>query len=427
MKKPLIWLSFITLVSAGSSQAGMLGAEPDKPQSVEKKPSQTQSKVREAFAPPPKAAPSATVEAQQEKAAATKEASATSNTNARRKATSDANEQAIVKKLTSYGVDAKEAQEFLDKTKNMSAQELQDYLNSLKKSLDSGKVQPSDVDRTISRDYKPYAGKPSRSAELSIKEQQNQEAFDSMMEEVLPLSPEQIKQAHKLYDLSLQAKATPPAPPPQPHFISLPVHQEPGSQSPLLRLAPGFVSTILFIDRTGAPWPIEAYSIGDPNNFNIQWDNQSNTMFLQSMKKYAHANMAVRLVGLNTPVTLTLVSGQKDVDFRVDLQMQMRGPEAFPAMIEKSPYSSQVNSEMINVLDGVPPKGSLKLTVNGGPGQAWKYNDKIYYRSKVTLLSPAWLSTVSSPDGTHVYEIMPTPYLLASIDGKTINIKLTGL
>src|SRR5690606_24546512 len=106
---------------------------------------------------------------------------------------------------------------------------------------------------------------------------------------------------------------------------------------------------------------------GDPKNFNIQWDNQSNTMFVQSTKKYVHANMAVRLVNLNTPVMITLVSGQKQVDFRVDLQLQARGPEALPAVVEKSPYSTQVNTDMINILDGIPPQGSLKLTVNGAP------------------------------------------------------------
>jgi len=43
------------------------------------------------------------------------------------------------------------------------------------------------------------------------------------------------------------------------------------------------------------------------------------------------------------------------------------------------------------------------------------------------VLSPAWTSTVSSPDGTHVYEMMKTPSILASQGGKTINLTLSGL
>ncbi len=52
---------------------------------------------------------------------------------------------------------------------------------------------------------------------------------------------------------------------------------------------------------------------------------------------------------------------------------------------------------------------------------------KIYFRTKCTVLSPAWTATVASPDGTHVYEMMATPYILASQNGKTIDIKLSGL
>lgn len=315
---------------------------------------------------------------------------------------------------------------FLENIQRMSPEELQNYLSRLQTDLERGQVAPQDIDASIPSEFKPYP-KTGIRREKSIKELQNDEAFNGLMEEVLPLSPDQIQRMHKFYDLTLQAKSTPPNPPPTPNFTSLPVSLEPGSQAPVIRLAAGFVSTLLFVDRTGAPWPITSYSLGDPKNFNIQWDSESNRMFIQSLKTYDHANMAVTLVGLNTPVMLTLVSGQKNVDFRVDLQIQSRGPEANPAVVEKTPYSTQVNADMINILDGVPPKGSLKLGVQGGPGQAWSYGEKIYFRSKVTLLSPAWISTVSSPDGTHVYEIMPTPYLLASKDGRTLNIKLTGL
>lgn len=393
----LLWSSVMALSIALPAQAGMLGAptSSQRPESSQSQPSENFSSATQPSLRNTATAPNA-----------------------------DANTQ---KMLENYGMSPKEAQTFLENTQNMSPSELQSYLSSLKNSLDSGSVQPSDIDNSLSPDYQPYPHTSVRGQQKSLAQQQNEEAFDSMMADILPLSPDQIHQVQKFYDLSLQAKATSPTPPPSPNFISLPVNLEPGSQAPVIRLAAGFVSTLLFVDRTGAPWPITAYSLGDSKNFNIQWDNQSNTMFVQSTKKYVHANMAVRLVNLNTPVMVTLVSGQKQVDFRVDLQLQSRGPEAFPAVVEKSPYSTQVNVDMINILDGIPPQGSLKLNVHGAPDEAWMFQKKIYYRTKLTLLSPAWLATVSSPDGTHVYEIMPTPYLLASKDGKTINIKLTGL
>ncbi len=253
-------------------------------------------------------------------------------------------------------------------------------------------------------------------------------AFNTVVEDVLPMSPEQIMKLHKFYDLTLQAKATSPTAPPDPHFTSTVVSLEPGSTPPIVRLSAGFVTSVVFVDSTGSAWPISAYSIGDPQSFNVQWDQKGNTLFIQSMKQYSHGNLAIRLYNLNTPVMITLVSGQKNVDFRVDMQVAGRGPNAVVPVIE-TPYevTANVNPLLINILDGIPPKGSIKLGIAGGTGDAWFYDHKIYFRSKLTVLSPAWTATTSSPDGTHVYELMQTPRILASQNGKTVDIKLSGL
>lgn len=260
----------------------------------------------------------------------------------------------------------------------------------------------------------------------SIAEMQRDEAFNALINEQLPLSPEQITRLHKYYDLTLQAKATPPAPPPTPHFVSTNVNLEPGGAPPVIRLAAGFVTSLIFVDFNGDPWPLTAYSIGDPQNFNVQWDQKSHTIFVQSLKKYSHGNLAVRLWGLDTPVMITLVSGQKNVDFRVDLRVPGRGPDSKPPVVQTLP-SARVNPILINILDGIPPRGSIRLSVSGGYGEAWLADSRVYFRTKLTVLSPAWTATVASPDGTHVYELMPTPFILATENGKTIDIKLSGL
>lgn len=252
------------------------------------------------------------------------------------------------------------------------------------------------------------------------------EAFEKLVSDVLPLSPDQIKRLHKYYDMTQAAKAASPTTPPTPQFSSIQVNLDPGSTSPVVRLATGFVTSLLFVDSSGEPWNITAYSIGDPQSFNIQWDQKSNALFIQSMKLYSHGNLAVRLHNLDTPVMITLVSGQKQVDFRVDLQIPGRGPNAKAVVVETG-VNANVNPILLNILDGIPPMGSIKLGISGGPGDAWLYDGKIYYRTRLTVLSPAWLATVASADGTHVYELMVTPYIMGSENGKTVNIRLSGL
>lgn len=157
--------------------------------------------------------------------------------------------------------------------------------------------------------------------------------------------------------------------------------------------------------------------------------SKSNTLFIQSLKNYTHGNLAVTLHENATPVMLSMVSGQKEVDFRIDFQIAGRGPEAAPPIMQDSILTgaAKTNPVLINILDGIPPKGSTKLNVSGNYGDAWSKGDTLYFRSKLSVLSPAWVATVSSPDGTHVYEMKNTPSILASKNGQTIDIRITGL
>ncbi len=252
-------------------------------------------------------------------------------------------------------------------------------------------------------------------------------AFKALLDNALPLSPAQIEELHRLYDMTQQAAAAPPSTPPTPTSSSLVVNLEPGSQPPIIRLSAGFVSSLVFLDATGAPWPIVAYGLGDPNTFNIQWDEMSNALFLQSLKPYAHGNLAVRLADLNTPVMISLVSGQKEVDYRIDLQIAGRGPKAEGTLVSTALNSAQTNPTLIHILDGIPPEGSQQLTVEPAVAQVWLKQNKLYVRTALTLLSPAWTATVASANGTRVYEMTKTPLLLASQDGKTITVEIKGL
>ena len=251
------------------------------------------------------------------------------------------------------------------------------------------------------------------------------QAFKQLLDRISPLTPEQIIEMRKAQDKTQQAVATTPNTPPKPVSSTLTIDLSPGVTPPVIRLAAGFVTSMVFVDSTGQPWPIADYSLGNPKNFNIQWDKKTNTMFTQSNTAYSTANLAIRLATLDTPVMLSLVSGQKDVDYRVDLQVQGRGPNAL-AIVTGDQLPVQ-NPVLLNILDGVPPSGSIELEVSGCHGRAWLWNGRLFFRSQLTILSPAWSATVSSADGTHVFEMVPTPLILASENGKPIKIILRGI
>lgn len=254
----------------------------------------------------------------------------------------------------------------------------------------------------------------------------DKKSFKDMTRNLYPLTPEQIVRLKQIYQTNEYAQASTAGTPPKPTATSQFVNLSPGSTPPVIRLSQGFVSSLVFLDSTGAPWPIAAYDLGDPASFNIQWDKTSNTLMIQALKLYNYGNLAVRLRGLNTPVMLTLIPGQKAVDYRVDLRVQGYGPNAKSMPMEEGipPSASDL---LLHVLDGVPPAGSQRLTVSGGDARAWLSNEKMYVRTNLTILSPGWLASMTSADGTHAYEMQKSPVLLVSWHGKVMQLKVEGL
>jgi intracellular multiplication protein IcmK len=250
------------------------------------------------------------------------------------------------------------------------------------------------------------------------------EAFANMAQTQLPMTPDQIRTLRRLYDEVQRAAAEYPGVPPRPTSSSLVVNLSPGATPPSIRLLSGFVTSLVFVDSTGAPWPIKAYDNGEPSAFNIQWDQKSNTLLVQAVTQYKPANLAVILKGLNTPVMLTLLPGQAAVDYRVDLHVPGLGPFAFPL---QDGLPAPANTLLLNVLSGIPPVGSRQLLVfPQGYADVWLLDSTLYVRTRATLLSPAWISTMSSSDGTHAYKLSLVPLLIVSLNGKPVNLSLQG-
>lgn len=248
------------------------------------------------------------------------------------------------------------------------------------------------------------------------------EAFSGVVGQMLPMSPEQINRLRSIFNESQKAAAMPPGIPPRPVTSSVLVNLSPQASPPVIRLGAGYISSLVFMDSTGQPWPIQSYSIGDPTAFNIQWDKKSNTLLIQASSFYKRSNLAVILNGLDTPVMLSLLSGQEVVDYRVDLRVPGLGPNA---VFVQNGLPDSANPILLDVLNGIPPKGSKTLKVSGGDCQAWLLNNRLFLRTSLDVISPAWKSVMSSADGTHAYELQVAPVVLALQRGKDKTLILT--
>ncbi len=279
------------------------------------------------------------------------------------------------------------------------------------------------------RQVAPVASTPDSEEQLNVEspdDSLDEAAFNSVVKQLFPLTEKQLLRVKEKYHHNEYTLATTPGTPPKPTATSQFVNLSPGSTPPVIRLSQGFVSSLVFLDSTGAPWPISAYDLGDPEAFNIQWDKTSNTLMIQASKLYTYGNLAVRLRGLNTPVMLTLIPGQKAVDYRVDLRVQGYGPNAKNMPLDEG-LPPSVSDVLLHVLEGIPPNGSNRLVVSGGDARAWLLHDRMFVRTNLTILSPGWIGSMTSADGMHAYEMQKSPVLLVSWHGKVMQLKVEGL
>jgi len=258
----------------------------------------------------------------------------------------------------------------------------------------------------------------------------NDAAFSSMVQNAMPMTPEQIQKLRSVYMASQFAASSVPGTPPRPTSSSVFVDLSPGAVPPIVRLSQGFVTTLVFVDSTGAPWPIKSYDLGNPQAFNIQWDKTSNSLMIQASSLYTYGNLVVTLKnpedkeGKESIVSITLIPGQKAIDYRVDMHVPGYGPNA-RANVSSMP--SSVGADLLNVLDGVPPPNSKALKVEGGDCQAWLSGNDMYVRTRLTLESPGYTQFSSSSDGMHAYKLEhPTPSLLVSQGGKVFTLNVEG-
>jgi intracellular multiplication protein IcmK len=254
----------------------------------------------------------------------------------------------------------------------------------------------------------------------------NAGAFRSVTQDAFPLNPNQINELRNMLDQTQRAQAAAPyKTPPAPTSTSLTIDLAPGAVPPVVRLSKGFVSSLVFIDSTGAPWPIDSFDLGDPTAFNISWDKKGNTLMVQARQDYSYGNLAVNLKNLNTPVMLTLVPGQRVVDYRVDMRVPGQGPQATVAIGDDLP--APADNQLLNVLNGIAPMNGRRLKTENDFAQVWMVGDVLYLRSAYVILSPAWVAKMSSADGMNAYKLPPSPLVLLMRHGQIVSVKIEGL
>ncbi len=253
----------------------------------------------------------------------------------------------------------------------------------------------------------------------------NIKSYDKASNGLMPLSPDQVRDfMHKL-EQTQNAAQTPYAGTPKGETRISTLSLDPGVEPPQINLATGYVTTITMVDATGEPWPILDVGVG--GNFEVSpTPSGTHVVRIMPLTRVGTGDLSVLLKDLPTPVIFRLSAGGPTVDLRYDARIGKMGPGAKPQIIGRQKL--EAGDEVLTlILENAPPGSATRVKVAGldARTKAWSVGDKVYVRTPLTMLSPAWNASVSSGDGTNVYEIGSAPVLLMSDNGAMVRAQIS--
>lgn len=250
--------------------------------------------------------------------------------------------------------------------------------------------------------------------------------------EISPFTPAEIVKMRKQYDKTRKAKAFHPVRT-VPRISSISVDLSPGTAPPIARMLPGEMSTLLFLDASGTPWPLAAAPrVSDNRFFDAEWLKGTSTVVISALSPYEDGNLSVMLQDFPTPIVIKLVTGEPDsrektriVDYRLDLRIPGRAPGA-PAGVIGQRKISLYDDTMQQFLDGLPPKPAKVVKTSGTTSartQVWELEGALFVRTALDIQT-AFDQSIAAGDGTRVYRLPPTPFLTLSDGSRSITLQL---
>lgn len=262
--------------------------------------------------------------------------------------------------------------------------------------------------------------------------------FDQAMDQVYPLSPEQIRQIREAREQTQKAITEKPdvtgsARANAVRFVDL----TQGAAPEKLRLVLNYTSTIMFVGENGAPWPIETITTGNDALLSITQPEQRNTSAMLTPKKpWAPTNITAMLEGRVAPVTVFANVHSDPVD-GLDAVVTIR-VDGIPPGTEPLPIKTA------GVVDD-----ALQNAIHFAPGKNWKRlpikDDKLPLKMNVWtspngkraivrlagggMRFPTWDAQANSVDNTvHVYRFnhVPLMFLVADRDGVGYQVRVEG-
>ncbi len=261
-----------------------------------------------------------------------------------------------------------------------------------------------------------------------------QREYEQAKKNLLPLGPAEIRDFRSSRDAAQAAGFG--GVPPRLTNREVSIGGVPGEQAPTVHLAPPFIGSVIFVDTSGAPWPITSVESAAANEgmFSVAWDAENkvpphNLLTVRPLTNHVAANAVVTLQGCELPVGIVFDADSRnehglapaEIDGLLTVKLWRLGPVAQRPAV--GPIAEPaLNPRLQQFLYDTPPEGARDVPLDPPVGKAWTFDGHLYLRTDRPLRWPAWSAQAKAPGGVAIYELPSVPSLLVSVDGQTLSI-----
>lgn len=239
-------------------------------------------------------------------------------------------------------------------------------------------------------------------------------------------TPGELRQIKKMWDEMRKAQEKPAGDQPKPVISMMNLDLSPGKTPPLVRISNQTGVIMTFMDANGSRWPVERtinLSDGEIETEEKPAVENQNSIYAKAKKFGGLGNIAIFLKGFDVPIVITLMAGQKDVDYRVDFRVpSVIGGAGFAA----SQPRQEFDDRLVSAIMGITPRGCDKTTSSDAAVMAWKCGTETVIRANGVLLSPATIDgkRVTGQGGINAWVVPATPIVTMLYGGAEHYVKI---
>lgn len=279
----------------------------------------------------------------------------------------------------------------------------------------------------------PQAPPDAPPAEANVAENVEEAAWKDALREMLPMTPEQIRELRSK-ETEVQRAAKTREAPGVALSEAVQVSMEPGGRSPVVTLFHGFVSAIEVLDATGQPWPVIEARQGDDKAISVSVvgdeSGTGNVITVAPSEKFTATNLILVLQNASRPVSLILKAEEatpnSELRDRVTLIMGGSGPNARVTAARGFDHLD-ADEALRNVLVGqAPTNGGTEIIGGLPPGtRVWRDGTVMWLRTRDTLISPA-PDRSSAMGDVRAFRAPYMPVIVVSQNGALQTVNLSG-